>query len=257
MARWLRFELEGEQGFGTLDGEEISVHRGNMFEDPEATGEKNSLADVSILTPTEPSKMPALWNNYHLLADKLGNAKPAHPLYFLKPANSYLGTGGTIVRPKSYDGKVIYEGELGIVIGKTCRNADATAAANAIFGYTCINDVTAIDLITADESFAQWTRAKSFDGFGVFGPTIATDLDLDDLNVVTMLNGDERQNYPVSDMIIPPVDIVRLLSCDMTLEPGDIICCGTNVGAGSMKLPSNTVSITIEGIGTLANVFEN
>lgn len=143
MTRWMRYEHNGTPGFGTLEAEEITVHNGDMFADPVASGEKIPLAEVKILPPTEPSKMPALWNNYHILADKLGNAKPTNPLYFLKPANSYIGSGATIQRPKGYDGKVVYEGELGIVIGKTCQNADAQAAAEAIFGYTCINDVTA------------------------------------------------------------------------------------------------------------------
>lgn len=257
MTRWLRFEHQGRQGFGTLDGGGISVHDGDMFAAPADTGVKIPLARVKPLTPTVPSKMPALWNNYHALADKTGAARPAHPLYFFKSPSSFLASGETIRRPRGYHGKVVYEGELGIVIGKTCRDADAAAAASAIFGYTCINDVTAIDIINADDSFQQWTRAKGFDGFGVFGPVVATGLDPSALRVTTVLNGDLRQDYAVADIIIGPVEIVRLLSADMTLEPGDVICCGTSVGVGSMKLPINKVEVTIEGIGTLSNVFEN
>ena len=228
-----------------------------MFAGPIAGEEKIPLAEVKVLTPTIPTKMPALWNNYHTMAEKMGNAKPTHPLYFFKPPNSFLGSGETIRRPVGYKGKVVYEGEIGIVIGKICRNSDEKTAADAIFGYTCINDVTAVDIISSDGSFAQWTRSKGFDGFGVFGPVVATNLNTSMLKVKTVLNGDQRQNYPVSDMIIQPVDIVRLLSWDMTLEQGDVICCGTNVGVGPMKEPSNKIEVTIEGIGTLSNVFEN
>ena len=112
-------------------------------------------------------------------------------------------------------------------------------------------------LLKADATFDQWTRAKSFDTFGVFGPVVATGLDPADLSIRTVLNGDERQNYPVSDMVIPPHSVVSQLSQDMTLEPGDIICCGTSVGVGSMKEPSNSIEITIEGIGTLSNTYIN
>ena len=255
--RWLRFENDGKIGFGTLEGQTIAVHRGDMFADPEATGETLDLADVRLLTPTVPGKMIALWNNFNALSEKMGVAKPSHPLYFLKASNSFLATGETIRRPAAYDGKVVYEGELGIVIGKQTQNADEATAAASIFGYTCINDVTAGELISIDKTFAQWTRSKSFDTFGVFGPVVATGLDPATLSVRTVLNGAERQNYQLSDMIIPPARLVSLLSDDMTLEPGDVICCGTSLGVGSMKEPSNTIEITIEGIGTLSNVYQN
>jgi 2-keto-4-pentenoate hydratase/2-oxohepta-3-ene-1,7-dioic acid hydratase in catechol pathway len=110
-------------------------------------------------------------------------------------------------------------------------------------------------VIARDATFAQWTRAKSYDTFGVFGPAVATGLDPATLSVKLVLNGQERQNYPVSDMIFPPAAIVSRISQDMTLEPGDVICCGTSVGVGSMK-PGSDVAVTIEGIGTLSNRFE-
>ena len=153
-------------------------------------------------------------------------------------------------------GKVVYEGELGIVIGKRCRAVSEADSASCIFGYTCINDVTAIDLLNKDPGFAQWTRAKGFDTFGVFGPVIATDVDPAKLIVKTILNGQERQNYPLSDTIFAPKELVSLISHDMTLEAGDVIACGTSVGVGSMK-PGSTVSIVIEGIGTLTSRFDS
>ena len=128
-------------------------------------------------------------------------------------------------------------------------------APDHIFGYTCVNDVTAADIINKNPTFAQWTRAKSFDGFGAFGPVIATGLDPAGLRVRTVLDGQERQNYPVSDMILPPARLVSLISQDMTLLPGDLIACGTSIGVGTMKNPTNTVEVSIEGVGTLENVF--
>jgi len=254
MTHWLRYSADGATGFGVLDGDRIAVHEGDMFDSPRPTARKLALGDVTVLTPTAAGKMIGLWNNYRALATKLGNAIPSEPLYFIKAA-AYLASGQTIRRPKSYDGKVIYEGELGVVIGRACRAGSEAEAPRHIFGYTCVNDVTAIDILTRDPSFAQWTRAKSFDTFGVFGPVIATDVDPLQLTIRTILNDQERQNYPASDMVFPPARLVSLISQDLTLEPGDVIACGTSIGVGSMK-PGSTVAVSIEGIGTLVNRFE-
>jgi len=256
MTHWIRFEHAGQVGFGKLEDAAILVHEGDMFARPTATSQTLALDQVTVLTPTAAGKMIALWNNFHAMAEKANLSIPETPLYFIKANTSYLATGQTIRRPSSYAGRVVYEGEIGIVIGKTCRGASEREAADCIFGYTCINDVTAVDLINEDSSFAQWTRAKSFDTFGVFGPVVATGLDPAALTIRTVLNGQERQNYPVSDMIIPPVRLVHMIARDVTLLPGDVIACGTSVGVGSMKEPSNTIEVTIEGIGTLGNVFE-
>jgi 2-keto-4-pentenoate hydratase/2-oxohepta-3-ene-1,7-dioic acid hydratase in catechol pathway len=206
MAVWVRFADGDEEGFGALSGETIAVHTGDMFDAPKPTGAEKSLGAVHLLMPCSPSKMICLWNNFHAVAAKLGVAEPAEPLYLLKAPSSFMGTGEAIRRPLSYNGKIVYEGELGIVIGKRCSNASKAEAASAIFGYTCINDVTAADIISKDPTFAQCARAKSFDTFGIFGPAIATGLDPAHLTVRTVLNGAERQNYPISDMIFPAAD---------------------------------------------------
>jgi len=259
MTQWVRFvsrPASGEnEAFGILDDGSIRVHEGDMYAQPRATGEVAALSAVKLLTPTRPSKMIALVDNFHALVAKLDHHVPAEPLYFLKGSNSFLSDGETIRVPASYGGKVVYEGELGIVIGRRCAGVPEAEAAGCIFGYTCINDVTAVELLNRDPGFAQWTRAKSFDTFGVFGPVVATGLDPARLTVRTMLNGQERQNYAVSDMIFPPARLVSLLSQDMTLEPGDVIACGTSVGVGSMR-PGSTVSIVIDGIGALTNRYE-
>jgi 2-keto-4-pentenoate hydratase/2-oxohepta-3-ene-1,7-dioic acid hydratase in catechol pathway len=255
MALWGRVIHDGRECFGTIEGEAMLLHEGDMLADPQPTGQSIPLNGARLLTPTSASKMVALVDNYRALVTKLNHAVPAEPLYFLKANNSFIAGGETIRAPKSYAGKVVYEGELGIVIGKRCCAVSEADAASHIFGYTCINDVTAIDILNKDPGFAQWTRAKGFDTFGVFGPAIATDVDPAKLNVKTILNGQERQNYPLSDIIFAPVRLVSLISQDMTLEAGDVIACGTSVGVGSMK-PGSTVSIVIEGIGTLTNRFE-
>src|SRR5271165_1330548 len=255
MTKWIRFEHAGRVDIGTLDGGTIAIHTGDMFAGAAPTNERIELAGVKVLTPCSPSKMVCLWNNFAANAKKQNLPKPAEPLWFLKAPSAYLAHGDAIKRPPSYSGKIVYEGELGIVIGKRCSNVSEEDAPGYIFGYTCVNDVTAIDLLNKDPTFAQWVRSKSFDSFGVFGPVIAAGLDPMSLNVRTVLNGAERQNYPVSDMFFPPAKLVSLLSKDVTLMPGDVIACGTSVGVGVMSGAENTIEISIEGIGSLSNRF--
>jgi 2-keto-4-pentenoate hydratase/2-oxohepta-3-ene-1,7-dioic acid hydratase in catechol pathway len=256
MARWVRFEKNGKVGFGKLEGDTVAVHTGDMFSDAKASGETVKLSDVHLATPCDPSKMICLWNNFHQLAEKNNFTRPEDPLWLVKTANAFWPGNKPIARPKSYDGKVIYEGELGIVIGKKCANISEADAGKYIFGYTVVNDVTAVDLLKKYNGFDQWCRAKSFDTFGIFGPVIATELDPMKLSIKTVLNGSERQNYPVSDMFFPPHKLVAAVSNDVTLLPGDVIACGTSIGVGVMKDPKNTIEITIDGIGTLSNSFD-
>jgi 2-keto-4-pentenoate hydratase/2-oxohepta-3-ene-1,7-dioic acid hydratase in catechol pathway len=125
-------------------------------------------------------------------------------------------------------------------------------AADYIFGYTCINDVTAKNILKRDPSFPQWTRAKGFDTFGVFGPCIATGLDVDTLVVQSWLDGELLQNYPVTDMVFRPHKLVSMISQDMTLYPGDVIACGTGLNATAME-DGQTIEVSIDGIGVLSN----
>lgn len=254
MAKWMRFEHQGKPGFGLLQGDQVKVYNGDMFNSPAPAGESLSLHQVQVLPPTKPTKIIALWNNYHALGKKLGLDVPPEPLYFIKTNNCILNPGGTIHCPEVYAGKVVFEGEIVIAIGKRARSISEEHAGDYIFGYTIMNDVTAAEILFRDSSFAQWVRAKSFDTFGPFGPVVETEIDPMSCSVVTVLNGDERQNYPVSDIIVPPKKLVSFLSQEMTLEPGDVISVGTSVGVGSMK-PGSTVSVTIDGIGSLVNEY--
>ncbi|HEX7969842.1 MAG TPA: 2-dehydropantoate 2-reductase, partial [Stellaceae bacterium] len=245
----------GKLSFGTLKDGVIAVHAGDLFGENRPTGETVKLAEVRLRTPCEPSKMVCLWNNFHQLAAKNNFLVPDEPLYFLKAPNAYLPHGAPIERPKSYSGRIIYEGELGIVIGKKCSMVSEAEAKDYIFGYTCVNDVTAVDLLKKNPTFDQWVRAKSFDTFGVFGPVITTGVDPMALRIRTVLNGKEVQNYPVSDMFFPPYKLVAAISRDMTLMPGDVIACGTSLGAGVMAAAENVIDIAIDGVGTLSNPF--
>ena len=253
-SHWARFEAAGRAGFGKLDGEQISEYGGDMFGTPEPTGRVLALGSVRLLHPTQPTKVIALWNNFAALGAKLGLAVPPEPLYFLKAPNAFAHPGDVIHAPHSL-GKVVFEGELGIVIGKTATAVGEAEALDHVFGYTCANDLTEVDILNRDPSFTQWTRAKGMDQFCPMGPVIATGLDPTTLVVKTWLNGELRQNYSVSDMRFSVPRLVSLLSRDMTLYPGDVILCGTSVGVGSIK-PGSEVSIEIEGIGKLTNRYQ-
>jgi 2-keto-4-pentenoate hydratase/2-oxohepta-3-ene-1,7-dioic acid hydratase in catechol pathway len=251
---WIRFRHEGRTGFGTLSDHVVAVFDGDMFAHATDTGRRLALSEVQLLAPTLPSKVLALWNNFGQLAAKLGLATPPEPLYLIKPPNTYLDPGGTIRNPPG-GGKVVFEGELGIVIGRAAKAVGVAQALEHVFGYTCANDVTVADIIHRDASFAQWVRAKGCDTFCPFGPAVVSGLDARTLTVTTTLNGDVRQNYPISDMRFSVEQLVSMISQDMTLLPGDIILCGTSVGVGTMK-PGATVEVEITGIGKLSSRFE-
>jgi 2-keto-4-pentenoate hydratase/2-oxohepta-3-ene-1,7-dioic acid hydratase in catechol pathway len=254
MQHWLRFEHEGRAHYGLLEADSVQPGHGDPFTRWTPAGRPLPLAGVTLLTPCQPSKLIGLWKNFHAAAVKNGWTVPTEPLYFIKTPNCYLAPGANIVAPADYDGRVYFEAELGVVIGKRCKRVSVQAAAEYVLGFTCVNDVTALDLMHRDASFAHWTRAKSCDTFGPFGPVIATGLDPAQLLVVARIDGHERQNFPVSDMIFSAYELVSRLSHDMTLEPGDVISCGTSLGPLPMR-PGTHVEIEIAGIGILSNHF--
>jgi len=254
LQQWVRFVEAGRLSFGILEGERIAEFSGDIFDQPRATGRLVELRAVTLLAPCSPGKMVALWNNFHALGLKLGKEPPQHPLFFIKPPSCIIGPDEPIQRPTGYAGKIVFEGELGVVIGRRAKDVALADAAAHIFGYTCVNDVTAADVLNESPDFAQWCRAKSYDTFGCLGPAIVTGLDIDAARVSTRLDGALRQDYPLADMIMAPAELVSLLSFDMTLMPGDVIACGTSVGVGSIKAGS-AVEVSITGLGSLTNVL--
>lgn len=203
-----------------------------------------------LLPPCAPSKIVCVGRNYAEHAKELDHAIPSEPLIFLKPPSSLIGSGGTIVLPKSSE-RVDYEGELGVVIGKRARNVKAADALSYILGYTCVNDVSARDFQRKD---GQWTRAKGFDTFCPVGPCIVPreELDLKSLHVRTFLNGDKKQDSSVTQMLFDVNVIIEYVSAFMALEPGDLIATGTPSGVGPLH-PGSKIRIEIEGIGALEN----
>jgi 2-keto-4-pentenoate hydratase/2-oxohepta-3-ene-1,7-dioic acid hydratase in catechol pathway len=237
-----------------LVNDHVLEHEGDLFETRRSTGRSLAPGSFELLSPCMPSKIVALWNNFHALAAKIGKAAPSHPLFFIKSATSVIGSREPIKRPAGYAGKIVFEGELGIVIGKYAKEVPLHEVGDYIFGYTCVNDVTALDLLFENTDFPQWGRSKSFDTFGCLGPAIATEFDSRATSLITRLDGVERQNYPLSDMIFSPQELVSRLSYDVALLPGDVIACGTSLGVGSIK-DGATVEVSIDGIGSLQNTL--
>lgn len=244
--KWARIETaEGAILTGVV--EDGMLHPKAHLGSDDASGDPIALADATLLAPVKPGKFLGLWNNFHAAAEKNGLTPPEHPLYFFKADTSLTGPDTEVKIPADI-GRVLFEGELGIVIGKTCASVSEDAAADAILGYTCVNDFTALQILNADPSFPQWTRSKSYDGFGVVGPYIETDVDWTSLEIKVRVGTRERQSYAASDMIMSPAKIVSKISQDMTLQPGDLIACGTSLGARPVKA-GDEVTVSIEGIG--------
>lgn len=214
-------------------------------------GPDRPLEGLTWLPPCRPSKIIGVGRNYMAHARELGNVTPPEPLLFLKPPSALLPHGGAIRLPAA-SARVDYEGELGIIIGRTARNVPEAKALEHVLGYTCVNDVTARDLQKQD---VQFTRAKGFDTFCPAGPCLATGLDPQDLTLRTFVNGEPRQSAPIRDMVFPPARLVSYISSVMTLEPGDLIATGTPEGVGPL-VPGDEVEVVIEGIGRLSNRVE-
>ncbi|MFM2066063.1 MAG: hypothetical protein RLZZ584_972 [Pseudomonadota bacterium] len=253
--KWIRYrDAAGRATYAHVEGDMAQPVEGTPCGDWRDTGAPVALDGVDWLPPVQPSKVIALWKNFHALAAKQNQTIPDEPLWALRAPSSLAAHRQPVLKPSSYDGAVFYEGELALVVGKTMRAVPAQQVRAHLLGCTIANDVTAMELIGRDASFAQWSRAKSFDTFGVLGPWIDTDFDWTGASVRTRVNGRERQNYPVADMIFEPLTLLSRLSHDMTLEPGDVILCGTSVGALPMR-PGTEVEVEIDGLGVLANRY--
>ena len=234
---------------GDVDAEvarEIAEH---PFGTPTFTGRSWPLADVRLLAPILASKVVCMGKNYleHVI-EMGGDTAPEDPIIFLKPNTAIIGPDIPIQLPANAS-PVHHEGELAVVIGRPCKDVSAARAGENILGYTIANDVSARDQQQAD---GQWTRAKGHDTFCPVGPWIVTDLDPSDLEIRTEVNGVVRQHSRTSLMIHDVGAIIEWVSAVMTLLPGDLILTGTPAGVGPIE-DGDTVSITVEGIGTLTN----
>lgn len=254
--RIARFAYPGGLAFGAVEGEPgaplDALTVAEIVEHPygpiQFTGQRFALPDVRLLAPGLPTKVVCVGKNYADHARELGGEPPDQPILFLKPSTSIIGPGDAIRRPPDCK-RLDYEAELAVVIGRICRDVPREQALDAVFGYTCANDVTARDQQQAD---GQWTRAKSHDSFCPFGPWIQTELDPADLELRAELDGEVMQLSRTSLMLHDVATLISYASHVMTLLPGDLLLTGTPAGIGPM-VAGQTVSVTVEGVGTLTN----
>ena len=222
---------------------------GDIFSDYAFTGWQAPVEEVGrFLLPVFPSKVVAIGLNYRAHAEETGLDIPEEPLIFLKPPSCLIPHGDEIEYPQ-ISKRVDYEAELAVVIKEKIREASPEEAKEAILGYSCFNDITARDLQKKD---GQWTRSKSFDTFGPFGPWIEMDLDPSSLDISMIHNDKVVQNSSTSDLIFDVYEIVSFVSRVMTLNPGDIIATGTPSGIGPVQR-GDTLKVRIQGIGELEN----
>ncbi|MGZ4827015.1 MAG: fumarylacetoacetate hydrolase family protein [Terriglobales bacterium] len=212
------------------------------------------LENASLLTPVLPSKIVCIGRNYKAHAAELGNPIPEQPLVFFKPPSSLADPGAQIRLPKLSE-MVHYEGELAVVIGKSCYKVqEGEDVRDYVLGYTILNDVTARDLQKKEN---QWARAKGFDTFCPVGPVVVDGLDpWAGIEVETRINGEVRQHGTTADFIFPLDVIIRHITAAMTLVPGDVIATGTPEGVGELHA-GDVVEMTVQGVGTLRNTVVN
>jgi 2-keto-4-pentenoate hydratase/2-oxohepta-3-ene-1,7-dioic acid hydratase in catechol pathway len=236
--------------FGILSDELIEpISSADIFAGNFQADEPIGLSDTRLLPPVAPSKIVCVGRNYAEHARELGNEVPKEPLLFLKAPSSLIVSGEPIIIPLQSQ-QVEHEGELAVVIGRTAKNlGEKENPIDYIFGYTCLNDVTARDLQRKD---VQFTRAKSFDTFCPVGSFVETDLDPSNIKLQVRVNGSLRQSGNTEQMVFSVPELIRYISHQMTLLPGDLIATGTPSGVGQLK-DGDTVEVEIEGIGVLSN----
>ncbi|MFL5318074.1 MAG: fumarylacetoacetate hydrolase family protein [Myxococcaceae bacterium] len=249
--RYCRYRHDGAHSYGVIDDSDvITPLTGAPWDPQQFSGDQLELAEVELLTPTLPSKIICIGQNYRKHAEEMGKPIPPEPLIFLKPPSALNAHKKPIAMPPVSE-DVQHEAELALIIGKTLRRATEEQAAAGIFALACFNDVTARDIQRRE---IQHTRAKGFDTFACYGPWMIPTADLSpaDLRVICRVNGEVRQDGRTSDMIFDPARLVSFISQGMTLFPGDVISTGTPSGVGKLA-SGDTVEIEIEGIGTLIN----
>lgn len=246
--RFVRYRIGEEVSWGRLEGETVRPLAAPPYKTIEAAGPPLPLDSVRLLAPIKPSKMIAVGRNYAAHAEEHGNPIPEEPLLFSKVLSSIIGPEETIVIPK-WVGRVDYEGELGVIMGRETKGVSAEKALDHVFGYTCMNDVSARVLQRSD---GQYTRGKGLDTFCPVGPWIETDLDPTDLAVRTLHNSKLVQDSRTSFMIFPVAELIAFISRVMTLLPGDVILTGTPSGVGELG-QDDRIEVDIQGIGCLVN----
>jgi len=244
-----RYRYEDRIQFGIVEDIMLRVLDGDILGEFKETDNLIPISEVKILTPVSPTKIICVGQNYRGHIQELGVPIPKEPVIFLKPPSCLISSGEKIVFPATAT-RVDYEGELAIVIKKSMNHISEDQTLKHILGYSCFNDVTERDLVGKDPFLL--TIAKSFDTFGPFGPYMVTDLDPDNLELRTYLNGQLMQQDNTKNCVFSVSKILSFISRHITLYPGDVVITGTPKGIAPMK-PGDVVEVEIEGIGKLSN----
>ena len=235
----------------TADGP-LRFLRSDPLRTPPDTWQLGGAAErpATPLAPAFPgAKILGIGRNYKEHVKELSNPMPAEPVLFLKAPSSLIGPGEAVVLPPESQ-RVEFEGEIAVILRERLRRGTTPEMARrAVLGVTAACDVTARDIQRKDPTFA---RGKSFDTFCPLGPAIRIGADLEDLEVVTRVDGEERQRGHTRDMTWGIVDLLVYASRMMTLEPGDLILTGTPAGVAPLA-PGNHVEVEVSGVGVLAN----
>lgn len=248
--QYVRVRYQGQPSWGQLRQDQIQLLSAAPYAGGTLTGIVLALAATPLLAPCEPSKIVAVGKNYHDHIQEFDSKIPESPILFIKPSTAICDPGQAIILPDpGLSQRIDYEGELALVIGKTARHVRAEDAAAYIFGYTCLNDVTARDLQSKD---GQWTRAKSFDTFAPIGPVLTDEVEPAALTITTRLNDHIVQHAPTSELIWSVAELLAFITRVMTLLPGDVVTTGTPAGVGPLRA-GDMISVRISGIGTLSN----
>jgi 2-keto-4-pentenoate hydratase/2-oxohepta-3-ene-1,7-dioic acid hydratase in catechol pathway len=246
--RVCRYRLAGQERYGLVEGPEVRPLSAAPWSGGLPEGKAVALVDATLLAPVEPGKIVCVGRNYRAHAKELGNDVPAVPLLFLKPPTAVIGPQEAIRCPEQ-SREVHHEAELAVVVGRPLARASAVEARLAVFGYACLNDVTARDIQREEK---QFTRAKGFDTFCPIGPVVETGVDPMDVSVVCRVNGEERQRGHTRDMVFDPFALLSFVSHVMTLLPGDVVATGTPEGVGPIRR-GDWVEVELSGIGVLRN----
>lgn len=243
---YVRVEHRGQTRWGVLEGERVRTLAGAPYGGVCFDGGCLDLSACTLLAPCEPTKIVLVGKNYYDHAVEMNEGVPEHPILFLKGPNAVNRPEGEVHAPP-FVGRLDYEGELAIVIGKRCKDLTVENARSCILGFTCLNDVTARDVQKVD---GQWTRGKAMDGFAPIGPWVTDETDGADLKLETRLNGKTVQSSRTGLFMTKIPEMLAFITASMTLEPGDVVSTGTPAGVGPM-LPGDVVEVEIESIGIL------
>jgi 2-keto-4-pentenoate hydratase/2-oxohepta-3-ene-1,7-dioic acid hydratase in catechol pathway len=261
--RWCRFTLgdgasDGDPAFGIIEGDRVtavSADTGAPFVAYQRTGDSHALADVKLLVPVIPSTFYAAGVNFREHVTHIAHLQGREPEF--PPAadvgyranNALIAHGETIVIPSDATDLVQYEGELVVVIGRTCHKVAESEALDYVFGYTIGNDVSERTWQRQDRTL--W-RAKNTDTFKPMGPWIETDLDPDEATVIIRVNGTQLYEYAIRDAIFGIREFISRMAQYLTHHPGDILWMGTDGPTENIK-HGDTVEVEIPGIGVLSS----